>query len=114
MPLTRNEQVDTYIESQDAGARDLARALRELIFRAAPGVRETFKWSRPCYELDSRICSFQICARHISLCFDRGVHLDDPDALLEGTGKGMRHVKIRYADGIPRGVARLVRLAAGR
>lgn len=32
---------------------------------------------------------------HINLQFPRGVDLPDPRGLLEGTGKGMRHVKVR-------------------
>ena len=31
----------------------------------------------------------------VSLFFMRGVDLEDPDGLLEGTGKKMRHVKLR-------------------
>ncbi len=31
----------------------------------------------------------------VSLMFMRGTDLDDPDGLLEGTGKRMRHVKLR-------------------
>jgi hypothetical protein len=32
---------------------------------------------------------------HVNLGFYRGAHLKDPRRLLEGTGKGLRHVKIR-------------------
>lgn len=35
---------------------------------------------------------------HVNLGFYRGAHLDDPAKLLEGTGKAMRHVKIRSID----------------
>ncbi len=34
----------------------------------------------------------------VNLGFYKGVDLDDPDALLEGTGAKMRHVKIRSID----------------
>jgi len=32
---------------------------------------------------------------HVNVGFFRGAALDDPDGLLEGTGKFMRHVKLR-------------------
>ena len=32
---------------------------------------------------------------HVSVGFFRGAHLDDPAGLLEGSGKSMRHVKLR-------------------
>ncbi len=33
--------------------------------------------------------------RWVSLMFMRGIDLEDPDGLLEGTGKRMRHVQLR-------------------
>jgi hypothetical protein len=32
---------------------------------------------------------------HVNVGFFRGAELDDPDGLLEGTGRFMRHVKLR-------------------
>jgi hypothetical protein len=32
---------------------------------------------------------------HTNIGFFYGAHLDDPDGLLEGTGKNMRHVKLK-------------------
>jgi len=32
---------------------------------------------------------------HTNVGFFHGAHLDDPDRLLEGTGKNMRHVKLK-------------------
>lgn len=37
---------------------------------------------------------------HVNIGFFRGAELDDPDGILEGTGKFMRHVKIRPEDQI--------------
>ena len=33
--------------------------------------------------------------RWVSVYFFRGAELDDPDGVLEGSGKGMRHIKLR-------------------
>lgn len=35
---------------------------------------------------------------HVNLGFFRGIHLPDPEGLLEGTGKVLRHVKLRRPD----------------
>jgi len=35
---------------------------------------------------------------HVNVGFFRGAELDDPDGLLEGTGRFMRHVKLRPGD----------------
>ena len=37
---------------------------------------------------------------HINLQFPRGVDLPDPTGLLEGTGKAMRHVKLREEEAV--------------
>jgi len=41
------------------------------------------------------ICSLAVFARHVTLTFHRGVHLRDPEGLLRGSGKIMRHVTLR-------------------
>jgi len=49
--------------------------------------------------------------RHVNLGFMRGATLDDPEGLLEGSGKALRHVKIR-AEGDAEGPALRALLAA--
>jgi hypothetical protein len=46
---------------------------------------------------------------HINVGFFRGAELADPDGLLEGTGKFMRHVKLRPGEPVDRAaLARLI------
>ena len=55
-------------------------------------------------------------AKWASLMFMRGADLDDPDGLLEGTGKKMRHVKLRSLeefDARRDALRRLIEAAAG-
>lgn len=37
---------------------------------------------------------------HVSLEFSKGIDLDDPDGLLEGSGKFRRHLKLRQVQDI--------------
>jgi hypothetical protein len=37
---------------------------------------------------------------HVNLGFFQGADLPDPAALLEGTGKGLRHVKLKTLDAL--------------
>jgi hypothetical protein len=49
---------------------------------------------------------------HVNVGFFRGAELPDPRGLLEGTGRMMRHVKLRPADGIDAtALRRLIRTA---
>ena len=50
---------------------------------------------------------------HANLGFIKGALLPDPNSLLEGTGKGMRHVKLRAPQDLDRpGMRDLVQAAA--
>lgn len=53
-------------------------------------------------------------SRWVTLAFMRGARLPDPGKILEGTGKSMRHVKIRSRDQLAerRGAIRALLLAA--
>lgn len=54
-------------------------------------------------------------ANHVNLQFFHGAALPDPRRLLEGTGKKMRHIKLKDAETIQAGdVADLVLAAAGK
>ena len=95
---------------------EIAIRLRELIQEAAPGLQETVKWGMPTYMKNGNICAIDAYSQHVNLQFYKGTNLKDPDKLLEGTGKDLRHVKIRsveYLEAKRNGMVTLVKEAAG-
>jgi uncharacterized membrane protein HdeD (DUF308 family) len=57
------------------------------------------------YGLDGNKMSGLVCvilpaAKWVSLGFMQGTSLPDPDKLLEGSGKGLRHVKLRSIEDV--------------
>jgi hypothetical protein len=46
-------------------------------------------------DMIGQVCYIAPFKSHVNLGFFRGMDLPDPDSLLEGTGKMLRHVKIR-------------------
>ena len=62
--------VDEYIEIQIPEARTYVVALRDLIRRCVPEVRERIAWSMPLFEKDKHKMSLAACKRHISLYVD--------------------------------------------
>jgi hypothetical protein len=99
--MTRDPQVAEYIEKLDSPRRDICEAVPELIFEEIPEVIEEYKWSRPVYSTEAgAICYIQAVKAHVNLGFNRGAELDDPKGLLEGTGKDMRHIKLRSLDDV--------------
>lgn len=87
---------DDYFASQSGRVAHLVQELRSLIQEAAPRAKETIKWGMPVYEGHGLICAIRPSKEYVALQFySSGTNLEDPDGLLEGTGKKMRHVKIR-------------------
>lgn len=43
---------------------------------------------------DAAFCYVNVYKQHVNVGFYAGAYLDDPDNLLQGSGKRMRHVKI--------------------
>ena len=73
----------------------VAGALRSLILEAEPDLSEAIKWGNPTYEKTGRVCYLAANKDYVSLGFFNGASLTDPLGRIEGTGKKMRHVKVR-------------------
>lgn len=111
MPKTA-DVVDEFIQKMDADQQEIALNLRGIIRKAAKSLDEAIKWGHPSFVGIGNVCSIMPHTNHVNLVFFRGAELDDPDKLLEGTGKGMRHVKISSAKDIrKRAISDLIRSA---
>jgi len=98
----RHETVDAYVADAPGPLAGLLERLRELVLQTAPaGVEETIKWGHPSYDLSGDVCYLAAYTEHVNLGFYGGVDLADPAGLLEGTGKRLRHVKVRPGEPFP-------------
>lgn len=95
-----NQEVTAYIEKLPEPQKEIMIQLRKLIMESVIGVREQYKWNQPVYGVKKDFCYLKPTKDHVNLGFMNAGKLDDPDNLLEGTGKNMRHVKIKTIDGI--------------
>jgi hypothetical protein len=70
-------------------------------------------WGLPTFQTKEPFAYFMVAKKHVTLGFLYGNSLPDPHKLLEGTGKDLRHVKLRTADDLDRqGVDQLILTAA--
>lgn len=90
-----NPQVDAYIAEAPDGQRPILEALRELLLGMLPEAGEQFKWSRPVYRVGPDFAYLKSSKNYVTLGFNKAGLLNDPDGRLEGTGKDMRHLKLR-------------------
>ena len=88
----------------------VAKAVRSLVMKTAAGCEEYVSaWKVPAFDSNGPLCVFVMGKEHVSLAFLRGAKLPDPEKLLEGTGKGVRHVKLRSVADVKRpGVKKLI------
>lgn len=94
--------MDRVLSELETSQRAIARALRAFLLREAPELREVVKWGVPAYLGQHLVCSIASHTDHTNLEFYRGASLKDPKAMLEGTGKSLRHVKFHAPGDIKR------------
>jgi hypothetical protein len=101
------------IEQYSPHVQAIALRLREIIYEVLPKAEEKVwskGWRSAFYKDGTDLCGIGPQKAHCNFYLLHGALLPDPDKLLEGTGKGMRHVKIRSLDDIPvAGIKRLLR-----
>ena len=89
-------EADAWFSNADPAQRATLIALRNLIRSVAPEAVEMIKWSRLCYSNASGLfCYLHSTKSYATLGFENGAALSDPECLLEGTGKNMRHIKFK-------------------
>lgn len=93
--MRKNSGVDKYIERATAETGALLSELRGIILKAVPDTEENIKWGMPVYSIKKNFCFLHSSKKHVTLGFYGGSKLTDKDGLLEGTGKQMRHIKVR-------------------
>jgi len=95
------EWIDLYVDAKPAELRDVAEKLRKLVKKTVKGTRESVNsWKIPTFESNGPMCFFIVGKYHVTFGFLRGTSLRDPGELLEGTGKNLRHVKLRSAEDV--------------
>ncbi|HVN17311.1 MAG TPA: DUF1801 domain-containing protein [Dongiaceae bacterium] len=117
MPTIEGKQakkwIDDYVEKAGKLER-VAEAVRALMGASVKGVEEYVNpWRIPSFDSNGPLCCFMVGKEHVTFAFMRGAALPDPEKLLEGTGKGVRHIKLRSVADVKRpGVKKLVAEAA--
>lgn len=90
-----NEQVTKYISQAPKDQREIMERLRETIHKEVPSVIENFKWSRPVFSTDTDFAYFKTTKSYLTFGIFKFEKIKDNAHLLEGTGKDMRHIKIK-------------------
>jgi len=114
--LRHDPAIDAYVGSVRGELGALVARLVALVRSNVPGHDELRVHGAPQFCVRGEpFCYVVGYAKHVNLGFCDGASLPDPEGLLEGTGKAMRHVKIRPGAEFPgKTLSRMVRDAARR
>lgn len=94
----------------------LYRDIRRLVLQACPTCNELLYRTHALssvYSLSNKLkhafCHIPVYSNHINLGFNSGSDLDDPDGVLSGSGKKIRHISIRESSDLSHpAIARLL------
>ena len=92
------EIFEAWLAEQSEQNRQLISDIRAVITAAGHNFTEGIKWGTPGYWLPEvsrrNVCYIAPHNNYVRLGFFNGATMPDPDNLLEGTGKKLRHIKI--------------------
>jgi hypothetical protein len=89
------DPVTKYIQSIPPDHAVLLQKLRDILHSSVPALEETIKWSRPVFSKGGDLAYLKAERNYVTLGFYDARPLTDPGNKLEGTGKQMRHLKVR-------------------
>ena len=114
MKMKRYASFDQYLADQPPRNQTIIRALRRLVKRVAPDLRESVKWGNGCWVKGEVPVSYVYSGPdYLQFGFFGGAALKDPKELLEGKGKYVRHIKLHKTSDIDeRAFGTLLRQAA--
>lgn len=88
-------KIEAYIKLQSPAQQKTINRMRTFVKSAVPELAEQMRWLQVGYLISKKdVCGIYASSDHVNLSFMQGATLRDPKGLLEGTGKGMRHIKI--------------------
>ena len=98
---------DEALSGSSSQVEEIARRLKDLIIDVYPDVVEV-PWPKQRIigygvgpkKMSEHFCYIGVHREHVNLGFYFGADLPDPKGLLEGTGRKLRHVKVREVEEI--------------
>ena len=94
--VERDPAIDAWLNERAAELGAIARQWFEVMRKCGDEVRELLHDGCPVACLgDAPFGYVNVFTSHVNVGFFRGAELPDPARLLQGTGKSMRHVKLR-------------------
>jgi hypothetical protein len=94
--VEREPAIEAWLDAQPSELSSAARKWFNVMRQCGPDVRELIHdgYATVCVQ-DAPFAYVGVFKAHVNVGFFHGATLPDPERLLEGTGKHMRHVKLK-------------------
>lgn len=112
-----SKRIDEYIAQFTDWRGDLMKKLRTSINKAAPSLKEDWKWGTPVWALHGNVCAIGAFKESVKLNFFKGATLPDARHLFNGglDAKASRSIDFAKGDRIDeKGLQALVRAAVAQ
>lgn len=93
--VNMSSEVTGYINQAPESQRIMMENIRTIIHDHIPGVTENFKWGRPVFSASADLVYLKTSRNYLTLGFFKYQKITTNSHLLEGTGKDMRHIKLK-------------------
>ncbi len=89
-----------YWEIDNPALYEIANSVRTRILQLAGTVDEEVKYGGILFAAPEPFCGIFVYKQHVSVEFSHGAKIADPHGLLEGKGKGRRHLKLHTLEDV--------------
>lgn len=112
-PLQSPALINAFYDSLRPEQRETGQAMQKAILAAAPQLRPEVKWGNLCFMNDGdNVMAIVLHKANAHLQVFNGVLLVGEFPELDGAGRGMRHIKVRYRQPVNEQLVRELTLAS--
>jgi hypothetical protein len=100
--VSDQDDIKTVIGRQAPEIQELAQSLRQEVLSIQPDLQESasVKLGIIYFKHNGVVCALSLHKAHVNLHFYKGVQLADPEGVLQGSGKELRHLKYRRPEDV--------------
>lgn len=109
--MNETDRVGAYFNKLEPPIDAIAQRLRSQIGALGPRLSVKMAWGHPCWIGNERVASIIAQSRHCNLQLWSGARLADRFERIEGTGKFLRHVKVRSPEEVDEGMDDIIEAA---
>ena len=104
-----------YVKDENPALRAVIAGLKKVVKELVPETKETVNARGvPTFVAQNPFAFYMVGKKHVTFGFPFATSLPDPEGLLEGTGKNMRHVKLRSSEDLDKKGLRELIVAASQ